>query len=59
MCEPMRWSEDQNEILVFLKWCMGKLFTQQQNRVNVEVSKEYHFVTLFILVLQFIQYLLT
>ena len=44
---------------------MGKLFTQQQNRVNVEVSEEYHSVTVFILitffilVLQFIQYLLT
>ena len=51
----------------FFKWCMGKLFTQQQNRVNVEVSEEYHSVTVFILmhdyffilVLQFIQYLLT
>ena len=44
---------------------MGKLFTQQQNRVNVEVSEEYHSVTVlilitfFILELQFIQYLLT
>ena len=34
----------------FLKWCMGKLFTQQQNRVNVEVSEEYHSVTVFILI---------
>ena len=29
---------------------MGKLFTQQQNRVNVEVSEEYHSVTVFILI---------
>ena len=32
------------------KLCMGKLFTQQQNRVNVEVSEEYHSVTVFILI---------
>mgnify|MGYP007015960692 CR=1 FL=1 len=29
---------------------MGKLFTEQQNRVNVKVSEEYHSVTVFILI---------
>ena len=37
-----------------LKLCMGKPFTQQQNRVNVEVSEEYHSVTVLILITFFI-----